>query len=100
METAGRVLNMTLEPRRYYYCAKVYYTCFSDAIKAVETLDRTTIFGDFIYVMIHKDNTLMKLPFPLRLEGESTRESTRVHKRVKTEVDISNRSALLSDSED
>ena len=46
--------------------AYVYYTCFSDAIRAVEMLDQTILYNSRLFVSMHKDNAFLNVPFPNR----------------------------------
>lgn len=46
--------------------AYVYYTCLSDAIRAVEMFDQTLIYNSRLFVTLHKDNAFLKGPFPIR----------------------------------
>lgn len=70
--TAGRVTFVKLIPntRRAY----VYFTCFSDAIRAVECNDNTFYSGKRLFVTIHKKNQFIRHPFPLRPD-RPTRQS-------------------------
>ena len=68
MEKAGRVIFIKLfnkEDTNKNY-AYVYYTCLSDAIRAIEYLDQALVFGVRMFISIHKDNEYIKLPFPMR----------------------------------
>ena len=64
MEQVGKVIFVRIVSNGNF--AYVYYTCFSDAIRAVEQLDQSQFFGRRLFVQIHKDNNLIIHPFPRR----------------------------------
>ena len=66
MEQVGRVIFVKIVSNGNL--AYVYYTCLSDAIRAVEQLDQSTFFGRRLFVQIHKDNNMIVQPFPKRPE--------------------------------
>ena len=65
MEQVGKVTYVKVTHNNHAY---VYYTRFSDAIRAVEELDRSKFFGRNIYVTTHKDNEFLRKAYPDRGE--------------------------------
>ena len=68
MNKAGKVVflkyfNKGSTKKNFAY---VYYTCLSDAIRAVEMFDQTFIYNSRLFVTLHKDNVFLKAPFPNR----------------------------------
>ena len=62
MQECGRVAYIN----RCVNIAFVQYMCLSEAIRAVENLDGIHLYGWRLFVQLHKENTIIKQPFPRR----------------------------------